>query len=375
MFPRPIFTVAKGRKRTINTMLKVNNKGRFYYLGKPLSLDTRENIVDEIKCKGGDKNTGIFLGRFTDVADKLGVSTATVSKVWKQYTVRRMIWHGGGNKQSLSDGDLQVIEVLKRNKPSTTYSELTQCLYEFGDLPEGDTSTTSICNAVRKKLPSGQFSLKKITTVPQERFTVSNMAYTQLFIDYLHGKDPYTLKYFDECGVKLPDCSARNYGHAPVGERAVEVRRYSQTANVTVNLLCGLSGVVYPNTVNGPSNTIEFLRFFEEAFNSINPNTERPCLEFGDVIIMDNCPFHHNEGGKVLKEFLNDLNIELVYMPCYSPDFNPAEYVFGKIKTLLKYRLHDLTNANLIQYLYNAICLVTVGDMPEFFRVTGYLTV
>ncbi len=148
-------------------MLKVNNKGRFYYLGKPLSLDTRENIVDEIKCKGGDKNTGIFLGRFMDVADKLGVSTATVLKVWKQYCETNDLApkHGGGNKRSLSDGDLQLIEVLKRNKPSTTYSELTQCLYEFGDLPEGGTSTTSICNAVRKKLPSGQFSLKKITTV------------------------------------------------------------------------------------------------------------------------------------------------------------------------------------------------------------------
>ncbi len=120
---------------------------------------------------------------------------------------------------------------------------------------------------------------------------------------------------------------------------------------------------MYANTVNGPSNTIEFLRFFEESFNSINPKTERPCLEFGDVIIMDNCLFHHKEGGEVLKEFLNDLNIELVYMPCYL------------LKTLLKYRLHDLTNANLIQSLYNAIRLVTVGDMREFFRVTGYLTV
>jgi hypothetical protein len=36
------------------------------------------------------------------------------------------------------------------------------------------------------------------------RFTIQNMAYTQMFIDYLHAKDPYTLKYFDECSVKLP---------------------------------------------------------------------------------------------------------------------------------------------------------------------------
>lgn len=60
-------------------------------------------------------------------------------------------------------------------------------------------------------------------------------------------------------------------------------------------------------------------------------------------------------------------------MPCYSQDFNPAEY--GKIKTLMKYRLLDLTNANLIESVYNAINSITLGDMREFLRVTGYLQV
>ena len=208
----------------------------------------------------------------------------------------------------------------------------------------------------------------------------ANMAYTQLFVNYLNGKDPYSLKYFDECGIKLPNAGSRNYGHAKVGERAVEVRRYCQTANVTLNLLCGLTGVTYANTVNGPSNAFEFLRFFEDAFYSFDPNTRRPCLQPGDVIVMDNCPFHHNEGGEILEDCkgdCNELNIELVYMPCYSPDFNPAEDVFGKIKTLMKYRLWlwDLTNANLIESLYTAINSITLGDMREFFRVTGYLQV
>ena len=76
-----------------------------------------------------------------------------------------------------------------------------ECLHEFGDLPKGSTSTTSLCNAVKYKLPDGQ----KITNVAQERFTIANMAYTQLFVDYLYGKDPCKLKYFDECGIKLPN--------------------------------------------------------------------------------------------------------------------------------------------------------------------------
>lgn len=147
-----------------------------------------------------------------------------------------------------------MIEVLKRQRPCITYSEILDCLHDFGDLPGGHTSVTSICNAVQNKLPSGEFTFKKINGVAQERFTINNMAYTQLFIDDLHGKDPYTLKYFDECGVKLPGDAARNYDHGPMGEGEVEVRRYCQTANITLNLAnVWFTGVTYMNTVNGPS--------------------------------------------------------------------------------------------------------------------------
>ena len=88
---------------------------------------------------------------------------------------------------------------------------------------------------------------------------------------------------------------------------------------------------------------------------------------------MDNCPFHHNDGERILRDFLEDLNIELVFMPAYSPDFNPTEYVFGKMKCLLKNRLWHLANRDLCQSLYEAIKFITPGDMHEFFRITGYL--
>ena len=97
---------------------------------------------------------------------------------------------------------------------------------------------------------------------------VVNMAYTQLFVDYLYAKDPYTLKYFDECGVKLPVNSVRKFGHAPIGKRAIEVTRYAEDANTTVNLMCSLTGVNYMNTVEGAANTLDFLHFFEEAYSS-----------------------------------------------------------------------------------------------------------
>jgi transposase len=90
---------------------------------------------------------------------------------------------------------------------------------------------------------------------------------------------------------------------------------------------------------------------------------------------MDNCPTHHNEGGRILGEFLQDLNIELVYMPAYSPDLNPVEYVFGKLRTLMKHQFVHVTNENLKESLYTAIECISPGDMAGFYKVTGYMNI
>ena len=167
----------------------------------------------------------------------------------------------------------------------------------------------------------------------------------------------------------------RNYGHALQGERAIEFKRYTETANVTVNLLASLAGVCYANTVDGPADTADFLYFFEEAYNSIDPTTNQTCLKKGDIIVMDNAPTHHNNGGQILREFLEDIGVELVYMPAYSPEFNPVEYVFGKLRTLMKYQFVEETYRNLKESLYLAIGNISAGDMAGYYRVTGYLNV
>ena len=64
-------------------MWKVNSKGRSYSHRKALSIDTRTNIIDEIK--DGDKTTCIFQGKFIDIANEFKVSSSTVSKIWRQY--------------------------------------------------------------------------------------------------------------------------------------------------------------------------------------------------------------------------------------------------------------------------------------------------
>jgi transposase len=62
-------------------------------------------------------------------------------------------------------------------------------------------------------------------------------------------------------------------------------------------------------------------------------------------------------------------------MPAYSPDFNPVEYVFGKLRTLMKYQFRDETVRNVKESFYLAIGNISPGDMAGFYRVTGYLNV
>lgn len=78
------FCMKKGALQNVN-MLTVSKSGRSYIPGKPLSSDLRHLIIDKIVEGGGDPLTMMFPGRFVDIANELNVSSATVSKIWKNY--------------------------------------------------------------------------------------------------------------------------------------------------------------------------------------------------------------------------------------------------------------------------------------------------
>ena len=121
---------------------------------------------------------------------------------------------------------------------------------------------------------------------------------------------------------------SRHYGHALRGKRALEIRRYMKNTNVTVNLMGSVAAMCYVNTVDSPADTINFLQSFEEAYNSLDPITHQPCLKAEDIIVMI---MHQHITMQAVKYLVNSwliLGIELVYMPAYSPDFNPVECVW-----------------------------------------------
>ena len=355
-------------------MERVSVRKRTYVRGKPLGNDLRSLIIDEIIYSGGNIVTQEYAGNFSTIAKRFSVHDSTVKNIWRNYCENNTLnpkKKKGGNPSKLKDGDLELIETLIRIRPTISLNELKDNVELYG---QKRVSISAISRALTQRMPSGlQYSRKKVNKVAIERFTSVNMIYTQMFINYLHSKDPRKLKFFDEAGLKLPKHGTRYYGHAPVGQRCIELAHYHQTPNITLNLLAGLEGVVYATTVKGAANTLHMLQFFEQAARAGNVVTQRPALEFGDVVVMDNCATHHYQGEEVLTEFLNEMGIELVYTPVYSPDFNPAEFVFGKIRTEMRYALWELTNLNLILSVFEAIDKVTEQDMVGFFKATSYI--
>ena len=233
------------------------------------------------------------------------------------------------------------LETLKNTKGSISLGELYLVLEDFGDIRR-EISISTISRAIKSRLLSGQcYTRKRITHVAQERFTDENMLYTQIFINYLSSKDPRKIKFFDESGVKTPNIGTRRYGHAPIGKRCVEVIRKVESPNVTLNLLVSLDGPAYYNLVDGSTNTAKFLTFFSEASEATNMSTGRPAIEVGDIIVMDNLAVHHYDEGFVLEEYFEEMGVELIFTPTYSPDLNPVELCFAKLNGELSHSVHD----------------------------------
>jgi transposase len=343
-------------------------------------MDMRMHIVDRILAEGGDRLSGYIPVTYTFLSQQLSVSPNTVKNIWGRYcedfnvTARSA---GGSRNNKLNQDDLELIETLKVEKPSMSLAELVDVVSQHGGLQNGQISVSAISRAIRSgRLPTGQrYSWKKLTKLALERFTPDNILYTQLFVDYLSSKDPWKIKFFDEAGVKLPYVGSRSYGHSPLGMRCVEVVRKCESPNITLNLLASLNGPEYYNLINGPTNTVCFLEFFQEASEAVNILNARPCLEVGDIVVMDNLSSHHYEGGEILENWLHEMGIELLYTPSYSPDLNPVEFCFSKIKGQLNGSLQALVHTNIKLAIMEAVDTISIEDMKGYYEATSYLFV
>ncbi len=93
-----------------------------------------------------------------------------------------------------------------------------------------------------------------------------------------------------------------------------------------------------------------------------------PSLRAGQIVVMDNLGAHR---PKRIRELIEQRGCELLYLPAYSPDYNPIEEAFAKIKNLLR-KATARTKEALVEAIGAALSAVTAADVRGFFEHAGY---
>ena len=354
----------------------VNNKGRRYDNGKPLGEDLRSLIVQYLTEKGANSESRFIpRGEMAKASERFNVSNNTIKNIWTLYCDSgdvKFRQGARGRPKVLDEEDLNYIAAIKKEKPSETLENIQEKLLQNANK---EVTIMTISNALRKDLSGGQWTRKVLTKTATERFTPANEQYTEAYIAEIQSKDPLRLKFMDEAGFALSEAVNRTRGHAPKGMRAIEAQKRMKTTNMTLNLMIGLDGTVFSSFVDGPSNRDEFLKFIDEAATSFSDDGS-PVLQPGDVLVVDNATIHRFEAERVLRIFLNNIGVEYIYLPKYSPDMNPVEFSFNYIRTMLKSdRFAPLANDNLQYAILKVLDTISQDAITGFFSKVGYIEI
>jgi transposase len=137
------------------------------------------------------------------------------------------------------------------------------------------------------------------------------------------GMDPRRLIFVDETGARTD--MARRYGRCPRGQRLDGPVPHGHWKSTTPVAGLTLRGFAAPYVTDGAMSGRLFRAWIEQML--------APALAAGDVVVMDNLPAHKVAG---IREAIEARGATLLYLPPYSPDLNPIEQAFAKLKALLR---------------------------------------
>ena len=170
--------------------------------------------------------------------------------------------------------------------------------------------------------------------------------------------DPERLVFIDETWAKTN--MARTHGRAPRGERLRMSVPHGHWRTTTFVGALRLSGMTAPMVTDGPINGEIFQLYVSEFLV--------PTLQSGDIVIMDNLGSHK---GAAVREAIEAAGAELRFLPPYSPDFNPIEMAFSKLKALLR-KAAQRTVDGLCSAIGRLLDLITPNECANYFEAAGY---
>lgn len=153
---------------------------------------------------------------------------------------------------------------------------------------------------------------------------------------------------------------ARPRGRARKGERCRAAVPHGHWKTTTFTAGLRLTGLAAPMLLDGPMNGDAFLAYVEQVL--------APELEPDDIVIMDNLPAHKVTG---VRQAIETAGASLLYLPPYSPDFNPIEMAFSKLKAILR-KAAARSIDDLWQVIADALDEFSQQDCTNYFTAAGY---
>jgi transposase len=166
------------------------------------------------------------------------------------------------------------------------------------------------------------------------------------------------LVFIDETGASTK--MARLRGRSPRGERCRAAVPHGHWKTTTLVAGLRLDGLTAPMILDGAMNG--------EAFAAYAETFLAPALSPGDIVVMDNLPAHKVSGARTAIEHTG---ARLLFLPPYSPDFNPIEQAFAKIKALLR-KAATRTLPALEAAIASALDAFTPDECANYFTNAGY---
>jgi transposase len=170
--------------------------------------------------------------------------------------------------------------------------------------------------------------------------------------------DPTRLVFVDEMGTNTSLSPV--YAYSPKGRRAYAEVPRNRGKNTTLLASMSLEGMGPCLAVEGATSATVFESYVEQLL--------APTLRRGQIIVVDNLSAHK---GERVRELIEARGCELLYLPPYSPGFNPIEEAFSKIKGLLR-KAQARSREALVEALGRAISAVSAMDARGFFKHSGY---
>ena len=170
--------------------------------------------------------------------------------------------------------------------------------------------------------------------------------------------DARRLVFIDETAVTTK--MIRHYGCSPRGTRLVAYVPHGHWKTLTLVAALRIDGLTAPYVVDGAMDGPSFLAYVEQVL--------APTLRKGDIVFMDNLRTHKIEG---VREAIEAAGATVRYLPAYSPDLNPIEQAFSKLKMALR-KGAARTVTTLLKLIGRLIKTFAPEECANYFRHAGY---